>query len=86
MNEDMKWIFESALMKQERMNKRLFILNLVLVISLILSNIAWIYYESQWQYVESETSFEVEQEGDNNYVNNNVLGDYYGSSESEVEE
>jgi len=39
----------------ERQVKRLFILCLVIFIALVLSNAAWLYYESQFQEVVTET-------------------------------
>lgn len=80
-----RFIFERALTSAEISNKRLWITNIVLILALILSNCAWIYYESQWQYVESSTQIEqdVEQDTSDGGDNTFVGGDYYGSTESE---
>lgn len=81
MNENEKYIIESAMTKQETANKRMFVIILILIFTLIASNLGWIYYESQWQYVDSY-SFSAEQEGDNNNVDNITIGDSYGEAES----
>jgi len=47
--------FESATSRQERTIKRLWILCLVLIIALLGTNAGWIFYESQWQVVETTT-------------------------------
>lgn len=47
--------FESSQARMERINKRMWIAILVLIVALIGTNAGWIYYESQWQYVESTT-------------------------------
>ena len=72
MTDETKWILESVSARLERTIKRLWVL--------CISNACWIYYESQWQYVTTETEIEqdVKQEtegGDNSFIG----GDYYGS-------
>lgn len=67
----------------ERTIKRLWITIILLVILLFGSNAAWIYYESQWQTVETLEQ-DVIQSADNG-VNRFVGGDYYGLSESNNE-
>lgn len=78
--------FESATSRQERTIKRLWILCLVLIIALLGTNAGWIYYESQWQTVESTVTQEDEatSDGDSDLNLNTVGGDYYGG-ESEGE-
>lgn len=63
-------VHESAMARQERNNKRLWIVVIVLIAALILSNAAWIYYESQWEVVEQT---EITQDNENGY--NNYIGD-----------
>lgn len=78
--------FESATSRQERTIKRLWILCLVLIIALLGTNAGWIFYESQWQTIESTVTQEVEatSDGDSDLNLNTVGGDYYGG-ESEGE-
>lgn len=66
--------YESMKTTMERTIKRLWILAIILIILLAGTNAAWIYYESQWQVVET-TTIEAEQESDtgNNYA---VAGDF----------
>lgn len=67
-------VHESAMARQERTIKRLWIL-LILVISLLVAtNGAWLWWESQWETVET-TTIEAEQESENgsNYA---VSGDF----------
>jgi len=53
-NEPIPYIaHEAALARMERTIKRLWILLIILVSFLVLTNAAWIIYESQWEVVES---------------------------------
>lgn len=73
-NKDVPYVVhEGIVTRLERINKRLWILCIILIVSLIGSNLAWIYYESQWEYVESTTTQQIDQDGGNNSV---VGGDY----------
>lgn len=73
-NKDVPYVVhEGIVTRLERTNKRLWILCIILIVSLIGSNLAWIYYESQWEYVESTTTQQIDQDGGNNSV---VGGDY----------
>lgn len=47
--------FESSQARLERINKRLWIALLVLIVALVGSNAGWLWWENQWQYVESST-------------------------------
>lgn len=67
----------------ERTNRRLWILCIILILTLVASNAGWLYYESQWQYVQSDTSFEVEQDGEENNVSGITFGDNYGQTENQ---
>ena len=70
--------FESAMARSERHNKRLWIVILVLIGALIVTNLAWVIYENSFEdYVITQ---EVEQDADNG-TNNFVGGDYYGETE-----
>lgn len=67
-------VHESAMARQERTIKKLWIL-LILVISLLVAtNGAWIWYESQWEVVQTEITQESDS-GYNNYIGND--GDIY---------
>jgi len=44
---------ESMMARMERTIRRLWVLALVLVVLLVGSNVAWLWYESQWEVVET---------------------------------
>lgn len=67
MNEKVDYIvFESALARLERQNKRLFILCLVIFLAFVTSNMAWVVYENQFEDVVTVT--QDTPNGNNNYV------------------
>ena len=61
-------VYEGEMARAERRNKRNFILILILIVALVLSNAAWIYYESQ--FVDEVTT--ITQDNENGY--NNFIG------------
>lgn len=75
--------FESVTARQERTIKRLWILIIILIVSLLGTNAGWIWYESQWEVVESNTEITQDVDAtadDGSDLNlNTVGGDYYGS-------
>lgn len=75
--------FESACTRLERANHRLFIVIVLLLVALIGTNAAWIYYESQWQVVESTTTTQtVTQDGESNRF---IGGDAYGETAGDAD-
>lgn len=72
-------VHEGIVTRFERIIKRLWILCIILIIALIGTNVGWIYYESQWQYVETTTTQEVDQGGNGN---NSFVGGNYNGTES----
>ena len=76
-------VHESAMARQERNNKRLWIVVIILIAALILSNAAWIYYESQFETVETTVTQE-NKDGYNNFIGND--GDIHnGETDGENE-
>lgn len=75
------FVHEADMARLERTNKRLFIVVLVLILSLIGTNCGWLYWESQFQ-VEQTT---VEQEVDTGAGDAVVvgIGDIYGEGEAD---
>ena len=71
-------VHESDMTRMERTNRRVWILCIILIITLIGTNAGWIYYESQFM------DYEVEQEVDTGTGNAIVVGvgDYNGESET----
>ena len=49
--------------RQERTIKRLWIIVLILILLLAATNGAWIYYESQWEVVETTETYESTTDG-----------------------
>ena len=74
---------EGDMARMERANKRLWIIILVLIVALIGSNAAWIYYEAQFQVIEEKTEIEAEQEASGNGNNYVVGGNYNEPTEGE---
>ena len=72
-------VHESALARMERMNKRLFLLCIVVFIAFMASNIGWLIYESRFE------DNSVTQEVDTGDGNANVvgIGDYYGEDKTD---
>lgn len=65
---------EAAMARQERTIKKLWILLILVITLLVATNGAWIWYESQWEVVQTEITQESES-GYNNYIGND--GDIY---------
>lgn len=65
-------VHEGMLSRMERTQKRLYIIILVLISLLVLSNFGWLYYENQFEEVHIEQDSE---RGVNNYIGND--GDIY---------
>lgn len=58
-------VFESEMVRLERFIKKLFILIVILIVLLFGTNIYWIYYESQFEEVETTVTQDVDSgEGD----------------------
>lgn len=77
-------VFESTKATMERTIRRLWILILVLVIMLVGTNAAWIYYESQWEVVETTSITQENDNGYNNYIGND--GDIYNGKANGYED
>lgn len=75
-------VHESIMARMERAQKRLFILCLVIFLLFVASNCAWLWYESQFQYVETTQTVtqDTEQGGDNNFVGGDYIGETNGNN------
>lgn len=75
---------EEQMTRMERTNVRLWVLCILLILLLVGTNIAWLYYESQFEYYQSS----VEQEIDTGEGNATVIGigDYNGESKTDSED
>ena len=75
--------FESSQARMERLNKRLWIVILVLIIELVGTNAGWIYYENSFEDVVIKQEVEAQADGDSDLKLNTIGGDYnVGKSES----
>ena len=72
--------FESELARSERTVVRLWILCIILIILLVGSNVAWLWYENQFEDITQTVTQEVD--GDN-ASNHFIGGDSYGEGETD---
>lgn len=77
-------VYEAAQARTEAREKRYFAIILVLIVLLVGTNAAWLWYESQFETVTTETIQEVWQDSENG-ENSFIGGDYYGNAESDNE-
>ena len=78
--------YESATARQERTIKRLWILCIILIVSLIGTNAGWLWYEKQFEDVVVTQEVEATADGSSDLNLNTVGGDYYGGeSESKTD-
>ena len=75
---------EKEMERKDRTERRLWIIIILLIVLLVGTNGAWIWYESQFETVYQEEYIEqdVEQSADDGGSNNFVGGDYYGDAEN----
>ena len=63
--------FESTMARLDRLNKRNFIVILVLLVLLFATNGAWLYHEKQYDVVtETTTITQTNEDGVNNFIGN----------------
>lgn len=61
MDKDVSYVaFESVCARFERTIKRLWILVIILTVLLVGTNCAWLWYENQFQYVETSETYEAD--------------------------
>lgn len=65
---------EAAMARMERQIKRLWITVLVLIVMLVSTNGAWIWYEGQMETIYQEVTQEADT-GTNNFVGGDVIGE-----------
>ena len=76
-------VHESAMARGERSAKRLWIVVLVLIVMLVGTNGAWIWYETQFEDVATTTTTTQEVTQDSESGNNSFVGgDDYGNAEN----
>lgn len=62
--------YEAAMSRFERINKRLWIAVILLIVLLVCSNISWLIYEAQFERYEETTVTQENTDGYNNYIGN----------------
>ena len=67
-------VHEASMARTERQAKRLWITVLALIVILVATNGAWIWYESQWGTIYQEVTQEANT-GTNNFVGGDVIGE-----------
>ena len=79
------YVHEGEMNRLERINKRLFILLIIIFIAFVSTNAAWLWYESQFE--DQTITQTVEQDsgdgGSNTYDGLIVGGDYNGEADSQ---
>lgn len=71
-------VHEADMARAERNSKRLWIVVIILILALILSNAGWIAYEAQFEDV---VTTEIEQDTGDGYGNNYIVGgDFHGEA------
>lgn len=78
---------EAETARLERIIKRLWILAIIIFLALIITNGAWLYYESQWEVVEETTETvtqNVKASGDSDAVLAGI-GDAFNGGEGETD-
>lgn len=63
-------VHESAMARAERSAKRLWVVIILLIVLLVGSNGAWLWYESQFETVETVEVTQENADGYNNYIGN----------------
>lgn len=80
------FVHEGAMARAERTIRRLWILCIILVLLLTVTNGAWLYYESQFEdVVTTEYTQDVTQDADGDGSNTFIGGDAYGTTESKTD-
>ena len=78
-------VFEGEMTRMERVNHRLWVLCICLLVVLIGTNAGWLYYESQWEVVETveTTTYDANSDRSGNaIINGSGEVRLYGESES----
>ena len=66
-----RWAFESVLHRTDRMYRRLWVVCIILIIALIGSNAAWLYYENQYQVTETTVTQDASNDGEGDIILSN---------------
>lgn len=79
-------VVEGIQTRLERVNTRLFALCIILIVMLVGTNAAWLYYENQWQTTETMITQDLDAgNGGNAIINDGVHVDGKGKADSQNE-
>ena len=76
-----EFVLEMQGARMERTNKRFFITTIILLLALVLTNLSWVIYETQYESRIVTTTISADQEADGNGQNYIVGGDYADKTE-----
>ena len=68
-------VYEQSQVRSDRVNRRSFIIIIILIVALVGTNAGWIYYENQ--FTDVSTTIQAEQDGEGTNIISG--GDYYGT-------
>lgn len=72
------FVAEGMIDRQSKTIRRLWVMCLLLIVLLVGTNALWLYYESQFMYVEETVEQDIDTgEGDSTIIG---IGDYYGKN------
>lgn len=84
MDKDIPYLaFEGVCARFERTIRRLWILVILMTVLLVGTNCAWLWYESQFQYVSTEVSQDVETTDGENVIVSGTGDISYGESDTD---
>lgn len=67
-------VHETALARLEKINKRLFILCIIVFFAFVISNGAWIYYENQFEDIQTSVTQQVDSASGNAIIHGTYAG------------
>lgn len=72
------FVAEGMIDRQSKTIRRLWVMCMLLIVLLVGTNALWLYYESQFMYVEESVEQDIDTgEGDSTIIG---IGDYYGKN------
>ena len=77
------FVHEATMARMERTNHRQWVTIIILIVALIATNLAWIIYESQFEYYEETTVTQDLKSGDGGDANINGDVNIYGKGETD---
>ena len=76
------YVHEMEMTRMDRVNKRLWIILLVVFLAFVGTNVGWIIYESQFEDIYIEQEGETDGGGSNYFNGTGEVNNYYGESEA----